>query len=529
MAGLLLGLLFIPGKVPLWALMILPFLFIPLYWSSPGRSARDSFVLGWLFGTIESLTSLWWILPTIRTFGHLPSIAAFSALFLLSSYLGFFTGFFQLGLDLWKKSRLAHYPILLSLWGGCLWVILEDLRSELFTGFPLNPLGDLLWGQTSLVGLASITGVTGLSFCIVFLAGLLTEIIQSWQTNSTRRERGISAFSRWAPPIVFFLAILGWVWAGKQASQEMDQTNLQHIRLGIIQGNIPQDQKWTIGFLRKSLSIYHDLSDVAVKKGATLLIWPETAIPVVLSSPPRSLTNDLKEAITLPVPLVTGTLGLTRKPDSGYAFSNDAVIISPLTGLTGVYSKMHLVPFGEYIPFPSLFGWLRGLTGVTGDLSTGREQTVFTTSLPNTPPSSIGDQLRIGPVICYEAMYPSLVRHLVQTGATILVVLTDDAWYGKTAASHQLYQQTMLRAIENGVPEVRAANTGYSGAISATGKPLVTGKRFIAESLVVNLPLDSRHTFYRAHGEWVFRLAVLLFFSLLAILSMEQHNEKIKF
>lgn len=523
LSGFLLGLFFIPDRVSPPLLALLPLVFIPLFLPEK-RSQGMSFFLGWTFGTAEAITSLWWVVPTIEHFGHLPFSLSFLSLFLLSSYLGLFTGFFQSGIDLWKRkgSSVLSNAAILPLFGACLWVITEVLRSELFTGFPLNPLGDLVWGEKLLLPDVSILGATGISFATIFISGLFCESIAPLLRKVSGGRLWKDVQPKYLSSIFFlFLTISSLLISGEVLGNKSGSSPIPSIKVGIIQGNIPQDQKWTSQYLKDSLKTYHELSEQALAQGAKILVWPETAVPVVIDSPPRSVASDLKKALELPVPLVTGTIGLVRGKDRfDYSFSNDAIIRSQTGQTLGSYTKMHLVPFGEYIPFPSIFGWLRNLTGIAGDLVPGKQQKLFT-PFSNAPYRSTsannGSSIRVGPVICYEAMYPSLVHQLVLNGANMLVVITDDAWYGKTAASHQLYQQTMMRAVEEGVPMVRAANSGYSGAISGEGRLLRTSGRFTKESIVVTVPLDSHPTFYQKHGEWIFRLSLLIFLFLLAI------------
>ncbi|BAM06452.1 putative apolipoprotein N-acyltransferase [Leptospirillum ferrooxidans C2-3] len=490
--------------------------------------------MGWIFGVTEALTSLWWVVQTIHHFGHLPFILSFFSLFVLSSYLGLFTGLFLFGLDIWKKNDLNNpsNPVVLALFGACLWTILEVLRSELFTGFPLNPLGDLIWGQELLTPDLSILGATGMSFAIIFISGLLSAVILPI-INKLSGKTSADLFRKQSLPAIAMsvLTLSAGFGSAELLSKESSAQETQHIKVGIIQGNIPQDQKWTSQYLKDTIRTYHQLSKQALSQDAKILLWPETAIPVVIDSPPRSIAKDLQKALNLPVPIVTGTIGLHREADRfRYSFSNDAALISNNGEILDRYTKIHLVPFGEYIPFPSIFGWLRNMTGITGDLIPGKHQKLFapfkeedSRSLPE-----FYKKIRIGPVICYEAMYPSLVHQLVLKGANLLVVFTDDAWYGKTAASHQLYQQTMIRAIEEGIPLLRAANSGYSGAISGRGKLIRTSGRFTKESITLTVPLDSHETFYQKYGEWVFRFSLVIFLFLLATRAMEPHNDGIK-
>jgi len=548
LSGFFLGLFFIPDKIPPMLLAMLPFLFIPLFLTnfslSPEtspfsngariRSSGRSFFLGWIFGVTEALTSLWWVVQTIHHFGHLPFILSFFSLFVLSSYLGLYTGLFLFGLDIWKKNDPNHSsnPVVLALFGACLWTILEVLRSELFTGFPLNPLGDLIWGQSLLTPDLSILGATGMSFAIIFFSGLLSAVILP-VINKFSGKTSVDLFRKQSLPaiVISVLTLSAGFGSAERLSKGSSALETQHIKVGIIQGNIPQDQKWTSQYLKDTIRTYHQLSKQALSQDAKILLWPETAIPVVIDAPPRSIAKDLQKALNLPVPIVTGTIGLHREPDRfHYSFSNDAVLISSNGEILDRYTKIHLVPFGEYIPFPSIFGWLRNMTGITGDLIPGKHQKLFA-PFKEGDSRSIPDfykKIRIGPVICYEAMYPSLVHQLVLKGANLLVVFTDDAWYGKTAASHQLYQQTMIRAIEEGIPLLRAANSGYSGAISGSGKLIRTSGRFTKEAIALTVPLDSHATFYRKYGEWVFRFSLIIFLFLLATRAMEPHNDGMK-
>ena len=498
LSGTFLGFLFQnhPMSQSLWWLA--PAAFLPL-WFDGSASFSRSFGKGFLFGLAMNVAGLFWLVSTMTHYGHVPVALAVFGDFLLSAYMALFIGLFWSG-TVFFRGKIPSF--LLPPAAAALWTVLEGFRGILFTGFPWNPLGSLLFGHPPFLGMAALVGTTGMSFLLVLSGGILGEILRRVRRRGLRRTS------------LPWFAVLGvlfsfWAFAGHHALSSVQEKG-SPVRIALIQGNIPQDQKWTGGFVKSSVDRYLDLSRKAVLEGAKLLFWPETALPVVWTSPPPALLSTVKQVKSLPVPVITGTLGVVRTDDDeGYAFTNEAVAFSGAGDSVQSYRKRHLVPFGEYIPLPWLFGWLRPITGITGDMRSGKKGALFVFH-PD------GHAIRVAPFICYEALYPSLVHQMALRDPAFLVVLSDDAWFGRSDAPYQLFRQSLLRAVENGIPLIRVANTGLSGVMEPDGTVLAKTSLFTRQEVTIPLHQKRRETFYRLHGEWVFRLSLLFILCLLA-------------
>jgi apolipoprotein N-acyltransferase len=504
-SGLILGSLFYHGTLSdrLWWLSFV--VFVP-YWILPPRPMRQEFVSGLLFGIAFNLTGLFWLERTMVRYGHLPPPLAFLGLSLLAFYMSLYPAFFWALL-----SRIERgLPLFLVPWaGGALWTVTETLKGILFTGFPWNPMGSLLFGHPPFLNFAATVGTTGLSFLVVLANGWVAIAVGGrFRAGDGRVREGWRSPLVWAP-LCLVLELVLWGTGGHIDRPEAKETLT--VPVGLIQGNIPQDQKWTRPFLRQILETYLALSRSAVRDGARLLVWPETALPVPPEYRGPDLADTLRQIRSLPVPIITGTLGVaSRNP---LRFSNDATALIPGQPGRNVYRKRHLVPFGEYIPIPALFEWLRPITGITGDLVSGTETRTF--QVP------YGDgSLTVGPAICYEALYPSLMRTIARKNPDVFVVLSDDAWFGRTEAPYQLFRQSLIRAVENGVPMIRVANTGVSGVMEPNGTLMGETPLFEPRATVVRVPVGRESTFYRRHGEWVFRSSLLFLVVLSAFRGM---------
>ncbi len=510
-SGLVLGSLFNHGTLTdrLWWLSFV--VFVP-YWLLPPRPMRQEFVSGLLFGLAFNLTGLFWLDRTMVRYGHLSPPLAFLGLALLASYMALYPAFFWMLL-----SRIERkLPFFLVPWAGAaLWTVAETLKGILFTGFPWNPVGSLLFGHSPFLTFSATVGTTGLTFLVVLANGwVVLAIGRRTGSGAEKAPGGWSSPRLWAPLCLVLELVLWGVGGHLDRPEAMGNPT---VSVGMIQGNIPQDQKWTRPFLRHILEIYLALSRSAVRDGARLLVWPETALPVPPEYQGPDLADTLRQIRALPVPIITGTLGVAgRNP---LRFSNDATALIPGQSGRDVYRKRHLVPFGEYIPIPALFGWLRPITGITGDLVSGTETRTFRV------PYGEGF-LTVGPAICYEALYPSLMRTIARRNPDVFVVLSDDAWFGRTEAPYQLFRQSLIRAVENGVPMIRVANTGVSGVMEPNGTLMGETPLFEPRATVVRVPIGRKTTFYRRHGEWVFRSSLLFLVVLSAFRGM---SEEIQF
>ena len=501
------GLLFGRRGLAIPDFWIIFLLLLPFFLLRPSGRLRGFFE-GMAFGLAANILGIRWLLVTMQDYGHLSLLLAFGGLLLFSLYLSLFPAFFRWGtlvLSLWEKNGggLSFRAVLLA---PALWILSEAGRTEILTGFPWNPLGSLLFGHPALELPARILGTTGLSFLIVTGSVLLALFWEGTAGFLKSGDKKRVFAGRVTLLATFFLL---WPLAGHQLERIAGKGPVDLLPVALVQGNIPPDQKWSADHLKADLAIYRNLSQRAVAQGAQLLLWPETALPIFYTSAHPVLSRDLSTLLSPHTFLVTGSIGETPDPSQpmGIAFTNAAVLFGPDGKVRSDYIKQHLVPFGEFLPLPEIFGWLRPLIGVTGDMARGDHPGLF--PLPN--------GLSLSPLICYEALYPSLVRKNLGP-SQILGVISDDAWFGDTSAPYQLFRESAMRALENGVPMLRAANTGLSGVVLPDGTISLRGPLFEEALLEGKIPVPrpdpKERTFYRQHGEWLLKLSLLglLFF-----------------
>jgi apolipoprotein N-acyltransferase len=266
----------------------------------------------------------------------------------------------------------------------------------------------------------------------------------------------------------------------------VDQPSL---KVGLVQGNIDQSIKWDESFQRETLRIYESLSLKVAEGKPDLIIWPETATPFFFQEAREY------QPIILDIPARTKAFLLFGTPafkiERGKInYYNSAFLASPSKELIGAYDKIHLVPFGEYIPLQDLLFFIGSLGEGIGDFKSGKE--IFNFSLP---------QGKFGVLICFEIIFPDLCRRFVKRGANFLVTITNDAWFGRTSAPYQHFSIAAFRAVENRVFIARAANTGITGFIDPKGKMIKKGGIFTEEAMNGMIRLSNRKTFYTLYGD----------------------------
>ncbi len=380
--------------------------------------------------------------------------------------------------------------------------VTEHARSWLFTGMPWGTLG-YAHHDGPLLAIAPITGVVGLSF-VTALGGLaaVSLLAPPWA-----RRLGIGTRRAGAAALVVLALAAGgarWAWA--------PAPDADALRVAIVQGNIEQGVKWSPEWAERTLAIYFELSRRAAAEGAELIAWPETAVP---GSPDgsaalRARLRDLAEETG--ATLIVGAVGLDDLEAEWPRLYDSAFVFAPGHPVQR-YDKAHLVPFGEYLPFRPLLGrFIRAIaTGSAGrDVTEGPGPAVL--EVP------VGDRLiPVGTPICYELLFPDLMRGFAGQGARVLVALTNDAWYGATGAPYQFLAMTELRAAESGLWIARAANTGVSARIDGRGRVREQTAIFETATLTGAVPLRSPEagaTFYVRHGDWFPRVCGLVVLAL---------------
>jgi apolipoprotein N-acyltransferase len=423
----------------------------------------------------------------------------------LGAYVGLFGGVCAF---LSQRTRLP-----LSVTVPPVWVSTEYLRSHAgFLGVPWGLLGHSQYLNIPLIQIASITGVYGVSFLIVLVNAALSDFLLSWAAPAP--DADARSRSRLFAPAAVSVCLLGMLFLyGFRALATQSRTDV--VTVTVLQGNIPQDLKGKAEFHRLSLDTHVKLTRDAANAGPTsLVVWPETSVY-------RSLTQDLYTLNTLSALLKeTNTyllIGSFQRPKFGSrefrkrSWFNSASLISPTRGIVEQYHKTHLFPFGEYLPYKEFLPWPSRVAAITkaSDILLGEDYTVFDL-----------DGRRFSVLICWESLFPELVRRFVEGGAQFLINITNEAWFGESAAPYQFMAMNVFRAVENRISVVRSANTGISGFIDPYGR--ISGKVkkndkdiFVAGYLTREILLRRQTTFYTQYGDlWAYLNLIVTFFLL---------------
>jgi len=461
---------------PAWAWVAL----IPLLTALSGAGFKQGFRQGWGAGSVFSLLSLYWV---AHTQGGGPAVVG--GTLLLAAYLGLFTGLFagaqNLLLQRWGTKALAAAP--------ALWTAQEYLLSLGELGFPWLLLGHSQAVFPALIQHASITGVYGISFWVVLVNVLI------YLALSARPRRRLAAL---AGAVLSFL--VPWLYA--RVILPPSGTGEDTVRVALIQPSMTLEEKWGPNGLERSFAALEELSQQAAERSPDLLVWPETAVPCYLRFRPdcRRRAEGLVDG--LQIPLLTGA--------SDYDYDrreplNAAFFLRPDTSEMQTYAKMHLVPFGERTPFRDRIPLLRDIdwTVLTGDLgpaefAPGTEPTLF--AHPQAP---------FAVLICFESVFPDLVRRSVARGARLLVNITNDSWFGRTAGPYQHAQLSIVRAVENRTAIARCATSGISLFIDPFGRTFQATELFAPAVAVRDLPVGQGGTWYTGHGDVFARLTLL--------------------
>jgi apolipoprotein N-acyltransferase len=456
------------------------------------RGVTAAAAAGWWFGFGYFLAGLYWVgaafLVDAKTFGWLMPFAVVA----LPAGLALFTAFgFALARLMWTRGALRILMLAAAL------TLAEWLRGHVLTGFPWNTYGYALTTPLALAQAVALFGVWGLTFIAV--AAFASPAVLADERVDTRQP--------WIYPAaaVAVLAALGFYGVARLAATPTAFVDAVHLR--IMQPNLPQDDKFNYSAKQQVMQRYLALSDRATSPGtsgvreATLLIWPESAFPFFLSREPDALAQIAALIHDGPV-LITGAARPAETTPGGrttHAY-NSVYVIDHDGSILSVYDKLHLVPFGEYLPFQRLLerlGFMQ-LTKVQGGFLSGSRRRAMT--VPGAP--------SFLPLICYEIVFP---HDIVPRGerAGWMLNLTNDGWFGITAGPYQHFQQARVRAIEEGLSLVRAANTGISAVVDPVGRITASLPLGIEGVLDAPLPKSLGPTPYSRFGDAPVGLVVL--------------------
>ncbi|MFQ5783411.1 MAG: apolipoprotein N-acyltransferase [Alphaproteobacteria bacterium] len=441
LAAALLGAAATAALPPLHLLPLDVVAFTGLVWLiDAARGPRAAFAAGWWFGFGYFTSGLYWFAYALLTdaarFGWLIPFAVFG----ISGLLAVFPALAA------AAARLCPRGVARALGLALAWVAAEWLRGRVLSGFPWNLVGSGWTVSETMIQVAALAGVWGLSFVTV-LAGALPATL----------AEDVPGPRRWLPTAVGTL-ILAAVFAGgalRLAGAEPDVVD--GVRLRLVQPNIAQHHKWRPELRKAFLERHLEMTTARSLDGVSAVIWPETAIPYFIANDPA-----LRRLVATAAPpggvLLSGAIRTTPEPSTPGKLWNSLHAIDSRGAVVATYDKFHLVPFGEYVPFRRLLP-LEKLTYGSVDFSAGRGPR--TLHIPGLP--------AVSPLICYEAIFPHRVLDRADRPRWLLNI-TNDAWFGMSSGPYQHFASARLRAVEQGLPLVRVANTGISGVVDAYGR-----------------------------------------------------------
>lgn len=457
--------------------LVIYFFLVPYLLVSNNFSRRRLFFSGWFLGFLAQGLNLIWLIPTIIN-GGAGVILAIAGWVGLSLYCGLYFGvFFWL-----NKILTANYQIEKIFSGATLWVILEYIRGHIFNGFPFGIVGYAPVKYSLLISPAKFGAVYAVSFLIISFNLAIAQLFLS----RNKIKSGV---------VLVTLTILN-ITPGLLPTTPVTKKNF---RVALLQGNIPQQEKFNQFYRDKIIAIYANLVDRAEQKKPDLIIWPETAWPDILDTPDGKILNIKNRTFQL--------IGaLTRKNGKYY---NSALLLNPEQKIIWEHHKIHLVPFGEFIPFRNLVNFINYFQTYE-DITAGEKifQPAKIVLKPNSEKTL--NELKLGVTICSENFFPEISQRWAKNGADIIVNITNDAWFGNTSALPQHFAMNILRAAETGLPIAVAGNSGITGIILPSGEIksnlVVYQVGYLAEEFVSgNYP-----TFYRKYGDRVFFVIIFL-------------------
>ncbi len=480
------------------------FAFIPLFFAIRSQNPPKAFLLAWLTALVYFCGTLYWVTISLQFYGGISPFVSTLVMLLLVAYLSLYLGLFAWILQYISKEHEKG----LLLFAPALWVVLEWLKGHLLTGFPWASLAYSQSDFLPMIQIADFGSLYSVGFVMMLVnralyLTILKKIDHSFFIQSISWKSIAFALS------IFFCALF---YGFFRLSQPM--TNGETIRVSVIQGNIAQNQKWDQAFKDQTTQTYVDLSLSTLKNNGNrpdLIVWPEAATPFIFGTEHATEALFQEFVHDKKVHLLFGSPSLESRPSGEIRLHNSAFLLSPEQVDISQYDKLHLVPFGEYIPMPNLLFFIDKLVQDIGDFFPGTQATVFEI-----------ENKKIGTVICFEVIFPELVRRFVQNGASLMTTLSNDAWFGTSSAPTQHFSMVVFRAVENRVPFARAANTGISGFIDAQGHILHQSNLFVEATATSTLSLRQTETLYSQFGDFFAGFCAMI----TAILLLRSHFKR---
>jgi len=435
------------------AILILPFIegnlwifawvgFVPLFLALENKSNGKAFLSAYLSGIVFWSGTIYW-LANVTVIGYI----------LLVLYLALYFGFFGLIISRPYLLSTTYYLLLVP----ALWVIFEHIRSYLFTGFPWALLGYSQYKNLVAIQIAGITGAWGVSFIVMMVNVLIYKLKTRNSKVKTQKQKPFLFRNEYA--IACLVLIFSFSYGVYKLRHRAPDHGSRTLRISVVQGNIPLAQKWNPEEKAPIIKKYFALTEGALKDSPDLIVWPEATSPCYLGEEKWCFNWISDFAGRARLPLLMGTVSYAEE-----FYYNSAILIDKTGEITQKYDKIHLVPFGEYVPLRRILTFVQTIASL-GDMTPGRNYTVF--AIPNQTIDAVN---KFSVLICFEDAFPELSRRFAKEGAEFLVNITNDVWFGRSPCPYQHLAASVFRAVENNLFMVRCANTGASAFIHPTGK-----------------------------------------------------------
>jgi apolipoprotein N-acyltransferase len=454
---------------------------VPLLLALRGKNPAHGALLGFITGAVLFQTVIWWIINTVTQFGHMPLwIAALvQALFLfaISSYTAFF-GFAAT----WIARRSSEDLALAA--APPLWVAIEFARGAMgHLAFPWARIADSQYLVTPIIQIADTLGEEGLSFLIVLANTAAIKVLLYFMNRRSGKAAFPSAWAAVSMALILCAVIYGFWKLGEKRPQA------QPVRVALIQGNIDQARKWDKPYLMPQLEIYTRRTTEAAREGIKTIIWPETAAPFFFGQDPTGDAMIKELSRETGATIIFGAPAFTER--DGRIFEYNRSWIARPDGFTQSYDKVHLVPFGEYVPFANVLSFIHRVVTAIGEMEPGADVNLLDAG-----------EFKAGVQICYEVIFSRYSRAISRMGGTALINITNDSWYGDSPASRQSLAMGVFRAVENRMPFIRSAQSGVSAIVTDRG--VITGQTplFVETTLIGEFtPKTSPPTVYAKLGD----------------------------
>lgn len=461
------------------------FSLVPLIIALEKTSPSTSFKIGYVFGLISNSILLFWV-------GWATVPGTIAAILILCLYTAILFWLYALVQRRWREKTVFFFPFL--------WVAMEYMRSLTEVSFPWLNLSYTQTYYLKLIQTVSLWGNYGVSFWILCL-----NLIVYFYVKDKKR---------WKLAIILFavLMILPYIYGSWVMSDLKTRTSgkieSEEIKIALLQGNIEQKIKWDDRYLDFNMQTYIDMSRKAALDKVDLIIWPESSAPCYLAAESLYLAQVQATCDQVNVPMLVGTNDYKVTSGGRIKYYNSAFLFAPRGDYPQVYNKIHLVPFSEKIPYEEKHHLSEKIQLGQSDFSSGDELTIF--KIP---------QGRFATLICFESVYPALVRDFANQDINFLVNITNDAWFGKTHGPFQHARIAVFRAIENRIAIARCANTGVSMFIDPYGRTKKATPIFERIIITEKIPLKNmgktlsdNKTFYARYGDWLAQICCLISF-----------------